>query len=359
MVGNKGEWSEIYTFLKILADGELYSADANLNRIDELFYPVLRIIREEANGELHFLRNSTIKVKNPQNDEILFEIPIDEFISAAELLLGKIRESETSTFEVEEIEEFLQAIDVHSIKSASQNKRDITLVVHDLRTGMTPTLGFSIKSKLGSASTLLNPGRTTNFIYEIIGDPFTDGEILSINQISSRSKVRDRLQRIYDLGRTLEFADMESLNFKLNLQMIDSRMHQIFAEILLLFYGGRANKMGDLIQLLNENNPIEFNTELAHPLYDYKIKSLLTDMALGMTPARVWRGIYDASGGYIVVREDGEVLCYHIYNRNEFQSYLVENTKLETASTSRYEFAEIYEDDGKQFFKLNLQIRFL
>jgi HpaII restriction endonuclease. len=30
--GNKGEWSEIYTFLKLLADGKLYAADENLTR---------------------------------------------------------------------------------------------------------------------------------------------------------------------------------------------------------------------------------------------------------------------------------------------------------------------------------------
>ena len=31
--GNKGEWSEIYVFLKLLADGKLYSADENLEII--------------------------------------------------------------------------------------------------------------------------------------------------------------------------------------------------------------------------------------------------------------------------------------------------------------------------------------
>lgn len=31
LVGNRGEWSEVYAFLRILADGELKSADAGLN----------------------------------------------------------------------------------------------------------------------------------------------------------------------------------------------------------------------------------------------------------------------------------------------------------------------------------------
>jgi type II restriction enzyme len=54
-----------------------------------------------------------------------------------------------------------------------------------------------------------------------------------------------------------------------------------------------------------------------------------------------------------------EILCYHIYNRNEFENYLIANTKLETASSSRHDFGTIYEKNGQLYFKLNLQIRFL
>lgn len=46
--GNRGEWSEVYAFLRILADGEIEPADANLNVLnDEPAIPVVRIIREE------------------------------------------------------------------------------------------------------------------------------------------------------------------------------------------------------------------------------------------------------------------------------------------------------------------------
>ena len=84
----------------------------------------------------------------------------------------------------------------------------------------------------------------------------------------------------------------------------------------------------------------------------------MTDVALGMMPSKVWSGIYDATGGYLVVKENGEILCYHIYNRNQFEEYLFVNTKLETASSTRHEFGKIYQQNGEFFFKLNLQIRF-
>ena len=49
--GNRGEWSEVYAFLRILADGEIEPADANLNVLkDEPAIPVVRIIREEKNS---------------------------------------------------------------------------------------------------------------------------------------------------------------------------------------------------------------------------------------------------------------------------------------------------------------------
>ncbi|MFZ3272683.1 MAG: HpaII family restriction endonuclease, partial [Lutibacter sp.] len=70
-------------------------------------------------------------------------------------------------------------------------------------------------------------------------------------------------------------------------------------------------------------------------------------------------GIYDATGGYLIVKENGEVLCYHIYNRNEFEDYLLNNTKLDTASSSRHGFGEIYKNNGELYFNLNLQIRFI
>ena len=45
--GNKGEWSEIYVFLHLLAVGRLYAADADLKKIDSVHYDILKIFRTE------------------------------------------------------------------------------------------------------------------------------------------------------------------------------------------------------------------------------------------------------------------------------------------------------------------------
>lgn len=358
MTGNRGEWSEIYVLFKLLADGQLFSADENLTKIPKLFYPILAILRNDVVGERHYVRNSTIKIIDPSTNTVLLEIEIAKFLAASELLLEKIKESATSSFAVNEITEFLKSIDIQTLKARSADKRDITLVVHDLRTNMNPTLGFSIKSNLGSPSTLLNPGKTTNFAYRVQGNLFTQAEIQAINGIATGSKVRDRLIAIRGKGRTVQYDNMANRNFKLNLQMIDTVMPDIMAEMILLFFSGQANSIKELVDLLEANNPLGFDLELNHPLYEYKVKALLTDIALGMTPATLWKGKYDATGGYIIVKDDGDILCYHIYNRNEFQSYLLDNTRLDTPSTTRYDFGSIYTQNCQQFINLNLQIRF-
>lgn len=89
------------------------------------------------------------------------------------------------------------------------------------------------------------------------------------------------------------------------------------------------------------------------------MKCFLTDIALGMMPTIVWTGKYEANGGYLVVKENGDVLCYHFYNKNLFEDYLYNNTRFETASSTRNRFGFIEKQvDGSLIFKLNLQIRF-
>jgi len=126
----------------------------------------------------------------------------------------------------------------------------------------------------------------------------------------------------------------------------------------LLFFKIIIELIENLTENINKINPLNYDNQFAHTFYDYKVKRFLTDVALGMTPSKVWTGELDATGGYLVVKENGEVLCYHIYNRNEFEDYLFTNTKLETASSTRHEFGKIYKENGQYYFKLNLQIRF-
>lgn len=357
MALNKGEWSEVYVFLKLLADGKLYAADKDLNKIETIYYPILKVLKEGTSGDLEFVRNTHIKVID-KDDNILVQLTVEEFKEKSIELLREIKESKKSAFEIPDILSFMHSIKITKLKAKSKEKRDITLVVHDLFTGHNPTLGFSIKSRLGSASTLINASGSTNFIYRL-SIPLDSQSIQEINSINTKSKIRDRIIGIKDRGSDLEYYGMQNEKFEQNLMMIDSQFPVMVSEVLKLFYSGQANTISALVEKLKVLNPCNFNLKNNHPYYEYKIKNFLTDSALGMTANAIWTGHYDANGGYIIVKEDGDILCYHIYNRNEFQDYLYDNTKLETPSSTRHGFGNIYEDNGIQFFKLNLQVRFM
>jgi len=353
MTGNKGEWSEVYVFLKLLADGELYAADANLNKIPNIYYQILKILRDNWEYE----RNGVIKVVD-QSGNIHLQIPISDFVSHAQLLLSKIRKSK-GAFAVPQIEQFLRQIKITKIKSSPRVKPDIVIVVHDTVTGLRPTLKFSIKSRLGEPSTLLNASRSTNFIYKVVGVTLNNAQINNINSINDEDKIRKRIQAIINNGGRLEFIDTENHIFKLNMQVIDSNLPLIISRILLYYYEGRANDLKDLLQLVQQANPCGFNLNYSHSFYSYKVKKFLADIALGMKPSNVWNGYYSATGGYIIVREDGDIVCFHIYNQNQFEDYLLNNTRLETPSSTRHRFGTLYKDTNNNLLiKLNLQIRF-
>jgi hypothetical protein len=355
ITGNKGEWSEIYALFKLLGDKNLFAGDANLNKIEELFYPIIKIIRIENDGNFEYEINGDLVIISGGIEEL--RIPVKTFLLKSADLLAEIKGS-TGVFSIPEVETFMKSLNIQTLKAKSTSKTDIRIVIHDQRINQTAELGFSIKSQLGGEATLLNAGKTTNFIYQIIDFNPTNKEIKGINEIETKSKIKDRIGAIKSKGGYLKFINLEHNIFKNNLVLIDSLLPNIVAEILNTFFTTTLSSTKDLTENINADNPINYDTQFAHSFYEYKMKRFLTDVALGMTPSKVWTGVYDATGGYIIVKENGDILCYHIYNRNQFEDYLFANTKLETASSTRHDFGKIYEENGFFYFKLNLQIRF-
>lgn len=355
ITGNKGDWSEIYTLFKLLGDKQLFSGDADLNKVEELFFPIIKIIRKESNGIYEYALNGDLVIISGNSEEL--RIPIQTFAEQAAHLLAKIRGAKGS-FSIPEVESFMTSINCKTLKAIATAKTDILIIIHDLKINQAVELGFSIKSELGNDATILNAGDTTNFIYQINQFQPSLEEINTINNINTKSKIKDRVSAIKNKGGYLQFIAPNKAVFKNNLILIDSLLPNILAEIVLAFYSSTLTTVKDLTETINQANPLNYDKQFAHNFYEYKIKRLLTDVALGMMPSKVWDGIYDATGGTLIVKENGDILCYHIYQRNQFEDYLFANTKLETPSSTRHKFGIIYEEDGLFFFKLNLQIRF-
>lgn len=231
--------------------------------------------------------------------------------------------------------------------------------MHDRRTKINSEMGFSIKSQLGGDSTLLNASKATNFNFKIEGTSLSDEDIAKINSLNpTRNKVIERYKAITKKGCKLIFDKVDNSTFRNNLIMLDGDLPSIIANLLLEQLNSGVSTLKELVEQITETNPLGYDTEQASPFYAYKIKHLLTSAALGMMPATAWSGKFDANGGYLVVKKDGEILCYHFYDRNRFEDYLFSNAYLERSSTSRHEYASIIkENDGTFSFKLNFQVR--
>ena len=170
--------------------------------------------------------------------------------------------------------------------------------------------------------------------------------------------MKARIEKLLSFKPDIKFDKILDTTFEDNLIMIDSLLPQIYGEMILQHYLQISKGLydcTDLINLLINKNPLNYRRA---DIYKHKFKKLICASALGMTPGKVWNGLDAATGGYIIIKRDGDVLCYHLYNRNFFEEYLLNNTRFDRPSASRYDYGYLYEESGEVFIDFNIQIRF-
>ena len=353
ITGNRGEWSELYALIRLMYTGRLYAADENVKRLDDVYFPILRILRNHATPEQidYIIHDNNVDIVLA--GDRVSSIDKEQLAKITRLIYAGILAGSDRAFEIAGAPEAMEEMYIDRISAASSDKTDITMQIHDVHTGYDPICGFSIKSELGSAPTLLNASGATNFVYEVKG--ITDEDMNRINAIDTKTKILDRIADILAHGE-MKYVRVANDNFSSNLMLIDSYMDNIIADMLLAFYQNKATNCKALIDIVEDKDPLGYPRR---GFYEYKFKKFLCSVALGMMPSKTWDGHDEANGGYVIVKEDGDVLAYHLYNRGAFETYLLNNTKLERGSTSRHGFASIYKENNKYFINLNLQIRFI
>ena len=352
ITGNRGEWSELYALIRLMYTGRLYAADENVRRLDDVYFPILRIIRNHATPEQidYIIHDSNVDVVLA-GDKVS-SIDKEQLAKVTRLIYVGILAGSDRAFEIQGAPEAMEKMHIDRIAASSSDKTDITMQIHDVHTGYDPICGFSIKSELGSAPTLLNASGATNFVYEVKG--ISDEDMNRINAIDTKTKILDRIADIMAHGE-MKFVRVSNDNFSSNLMLIDSYMDNIIADMLIAFYQNKATNCKALIDIVEDNDPLGYPRR---GFYEYKFKKFLCSVALGMMPSKAWDGHDEANGGYVIVKEDGDVLAYHLYNRDAFETYLLNSTKLERGSTSKHGFAYIYKKNDMYYINLNLQIRF-
>ena len=348
---NKGEWTELLVFIKLLIDKKLFLSDKNLNSNNN-YFKINKVTTKNQDRDFLLSDLSTITIRD-KKDKSERKINISNIINPAiiTLLIDKIKES-SQTFEIPDFDIIQDTLGLHVVKGGNSNqKADIVLDIEN-DTIVKEDEGFGIKSYLGSKPTLLNASGNTNFIFKINGINKT--YLDEINAISSPTKLKDRIKCIENLGGSFEYIGAERDTMDFNLRMVDSEMPQIIGKILLYFYKERISSISEITQKLlqDSKNPDD------EVLLKNKIKKLLIDALLGFFSGSKWNGVYEANGA-IIMKNNGDCLGFHIIEIENLKNYLFEHIKLDTPSTSRHRFGKLYiENDGELYFKLNLQLRF-
>jgi len=327
---NKGEWSELYTLIKILHDKKIYLFDKNLNLLD-CYYNVIQVLRKENKEEVFYnLLNKSIKKEYNNKKILILEKKIKKYI---DIILSAIQTTKGASFVIPKIENLFKLLQTDSIKEGNSFKKaDIDLVIKDSDSSK-HKIGFSIKSYLGSMPTLLNASKSTNFVFKIAG---LKGGISSINKIKTKSKIRDRILSIIKKGGRLSFSKLDSSNFESNLKKVDTQLPKILSVFLLNFFYGNGSTLEDLLKNIKSQEL----KKMTKNDFAYKMKSFLLGIALGFVPSKKWDG-FDTANGYIIVKKDGDLGCFNVFEKKILASYLYNNIKFDTPSSSRHDFGYV------------------
>jgi hypothetical protein len=351
--GNIGEWSELYTLGYLLVHGGAYAADEKQNAMPEVFHKVLQVYLAGRGDE-----PETNYIIHPQDIAILIsgnEITRVErslIQSSIQLMFAELTDgNHKKTFELGTGNELLTLIKRSRISaSSSERANDLDLVLEDQVMNVpTPRVGFNIKSQIGGRATLLNASGATNFVYRVVPDKSVSN---SKYPEFTHGKHSQNLEALYHSGYHLEFEGISSQVFHQNLILLDMQFPNYLAKVLLHSYlTGEKNFSKAVKGVFTELDP---NSK--QPVF--KLKEFLGAVAMGLRPSYEWDGDTTKFSGILVVKDNGEIVFYYLYNRKNFEEYLFNSVAFERASTSRHKYGEIYSENGVDKIRLNLQIRF-
>ena len=338
---NRGEWTEAYVFLKLLGNGRVYGANSDFEKDDNVYMDIHHILRYDTVGLLRFERDQEANVTASLNDVAFKVVCCDELAEKASLLYSTIRDVTTNQrkFSAHILQAYLEALHFSSPKAPTLppeakerygNKTDIIISSEASTDHTIITEGYSIKSHLGSASTLFNSSSNSGIKYEISG--CTEKLMHVINAIPSEKGIFEFIRNHRDLSLTMVSGKCQT--FEENLENVDSNFLLFLNALLLVqieyYEKARSSDVKDIVEKVIELNPLN----KAHPeiWYPKKMKDFLYDAFAGLTASKLWDGVRRISGGYIDVDKDGNILYYRAISDDVFSSYLYKNTFIDRPS---------------------------
>lgn len=368
---NKGEWAEFYVMMKLLGEGRLYTANKLLQKNYQSYLDVLKIIRQECETQvLEYIidePNAMVIIKAQSSDTILASVPIEDFNNYAKVLFDGIKDVKGSSVPApDSVCEFAKVIyvskpkapAVKALKKQFGGKNDIFIEVRDGQTAIVSIMGFSIKSKFGQPPTLFNAGSSSQFLYKLSGcnDKLME-EFNAITDNGGRGWAKCKAYLIEN-SITMEFAHTQNQIYNDNLFLVRESMAKIMAWCVkdrLIDSTGHFEVM-ETVERMIAANPLKVPAPQVY--YEKAIKDFLMAGFTGMTAGKVWDGREQVNGGYIVVMDDGDVICYHSNDRESFRDYLYRNTFFEYVSADKYVWSRIIKIENEYYLPLNVSVRF-
>ena len=353
---NKGEWSELLAFVRLIAEQKIILSDENLEPTKD-YFKVSKVTGRNINidyllvsqDRIEAINRDTGNIQNIHIKSLLNEDILNNLVIA--IKNGK------RTFSIPNFEVIQNALGLTVVKLGnSSQKADIILDIQN-ETVSKLNEGFNIKSYLGNKPTLFNASGNTNFIFEI--ENLSKDKIDEINNINTRTKLTDRIKLIEQYGGAFKYIAPEKKTLEYNLKMVDLAMPLVIGSILLAFYKNRISAISEIVDYVHEHTDLKEKIKYEDKDWlIHKVKQLLIDILLGFFPGSEWDGTYEANGT-IVVKETGSQVAFHIIDIEKLKSYLFKSIRLDTPSTTRHRYGKlILENDKKLYFKLNLQLRF-
>jgi len=353
---NRGEWAELYVLTKVLCDQTLQvRVHGDTSATKSLSVQQIKRGYESA-AESYSIQGYEVICDHTSKKVLRTEIGshVSEFLKS-------IKHGSGISFPLVEGDEILELLDISQLKQGSHHKSDIYIDVVDPLTGTTGVQGYTIKALIGSKPTLFNASEPTNLTFQI-DPPMSSNEIAEYNKRNADGKlvhgIRNTSAKILESGHTMTLKTMDK-RFKENLELLDSRMPEFIAEILLAYYSrkvGKATSIKKTIEYLCNSNPLRVSN--AEHWYPHKIKDFLEASAYGMTPTDPYNGERTAAGGLLLVEKNGELNCFRLDDKDKTRDYLIEHTYFETASRDKHHFGEIENIGAETQLKLNLQVRY-
>lgn len=368
---NKGEWAEFYVLLKLLGEGKLYTADKMLKKKLDSYLDILKVIRQEYDTQvLEYIVNEDsayVTVKPQNSDTVLASIPMREFSrQAADLFDGLKKSKGMSVPAPDSVCEFAKIIyvgkpkapAVKALKKQFGGKNDIFIEVRDGQTSIVSIMGFSIKSKFGQNPTLFNAGSSSQFLFRISN--CNNAIMQEFNAISDEKGRGWRICKQYlaDHDMALTYSRTQNPVYDENLFLVRESMSKILAWCMKdrLIDATEDFQVKETVERMVAANPLNVPNPAIY--YEKAVKDFLMAGFTGMTAAYKWDGKEQVNGGYIVVMDDGDVICYHSNDRETFRDYLYRNTYFEYVSADKYVWSRIIKIDGEYYLPLNISVRF-